>query len=131
MALAECFLASDLWKLTEAAEAYEFELPFLLRLPLETRGDPSDAAWVRGKMDLVLDRGDKVIVVDFKTDRVLSPEHYTVQMDLYRRAARAIYDKPAESRLYHLRSGTALTVDVDIDDDLLEQLVVSLRRVEG
>jgi len=131
VALAEGFLASDLWKLTEAAEACEFELPFLLRLPLQTGGDPSDAAWVRGKMDFVLDRGDKVIVVDFKTDRVLSPEHYAVQMDLYRRAARAIYDKPAESVLYHLRSGSVLTVDVDIDDESLGRIVASLRRSEA
>ena len=123
VALAEGFLASDLWKLTETAEAYEFELPFLLRLPVES--------WVRGKMDLVLDLGNKVIVVDFKTDRELVPEHYAVQMELYRRAARAIYDKPAESVLYHLRSGTAVGVDIDIDDQSLERLVVSLRSSEG
>ena len=123
VALAEGFLASDLWKLTEIAEAYEFELPFLLRLPVES--------CVRGKMDLVLDLGNKVIVVDFKTDRELVPEHYAVQMELYRRAAHAIYDKPAESVLYHLRSGTAVGVDIDIDDQSLERLVASVRHSDG
>ena len=117
--LAEGFLKSDLWKLAEGAEACEFELPFLLRIPVDSR--------VRGKIDLVLDLGDKIIVIDFKTDRELAAEHYAVQMDLYRRAARAIYDKPAESVLYHLRSGTVVPVEIEIDDQSLGQLVGSLR----
>ena len=128
--LAGGFLGSDLWRLTEGPAVPVFELPFLLRLPAVTAaGQVALTPRVRGKMDLVLDSPDKVIVVDFKTDRELVPEHYAVQMELYRRAARAIYGKPAQSVLYHLRSGTSLNAETKIDDDTLTRLVTSLQQV--
>jgi ATP-dependent exoDNAse (exonuclease V) beta subunit len=128
--LANGFLASELWRLVPGKAAPEFELPFLLRLPPETgSGQTAHPTRVRGKMDLVLDCDDKVIVVDFKTDRLLVPEHYAVQMELYRRAARAIYGKSAQSVLYSLRSATAFPADTEIDDKTLGRLVASLGQV--
>ena len=113
--LAQRFLASETWDTLCKQTPPEFEVPFLLRLdPGHVSAFVPDAAspvHVRGQMDLVFALPDRVVVIDFKTDRVLHSDHYTLQMDLYRRAASSIFGRPAETVLYHLRTGTAVPAE--------------------
>jgi ATP-dependent exoDNAse (exonuclease V) beta subunit len=60
-----------------------------------------------GTMDLVVELSDAVWVIDYKTNRHLDPREYEGQMSVYRAAARRLFDKPVELRLYGLRDGIA------------------------
>jgi len=132
--LAERFLGSEFWSEHASAAGVEFEVPFLLSLsdssdngPTEADGSGSSRVRVRGKMDLVIDLPDRVLVVDFKTDRILHPAHYAVQMELYRRAAAAIFAKPVEVVLIHLRTATPVPAAEPVDDISLARLIRAAR----
>jgi len=122
--LAGGFLESSLWHTIRDREEVVFELPFLLRLDLP---DQTPGVRVRGKMDLVAANPRKVTIVDFKTDRQLTLDHYSVQLGLYRRAATSLFSAPAEAFLFDLRNSEAIQVDDDIDDALLVPLISTLR----
>jgi len=82
------------------------ELPIYLALPpheldsLATSDDPQDRVMVRSRADVLVQTPRGLEVVDYKTDRV--DEHtlaarvdfYRPQMDLYRRAIKAVTGKP-------------------------------------
>ena len=115
--LARAYLSSPLAAELERAERIERELAFLLdarELGRELGRQPGEGfassgpSIIRGQIDLVAEYVDHVLVLDFKTDRVLDPESYEVQLAVYRAAAEAMYGKPARSMLVHLRSGTAV-----------------------
>lgn len=92
-----------------------------------TGGVSTVKGFVRGIIDVVVDLPDQRLVVDFKTDHHLVPEHYRVQLALYSQAARNLRlpgypDRggsrglPGESvslgaRLISLRSGEVFPLD--------------------
>jgi ATP-dependent exoDNAse (exonuclease V) beta subunit len=82
----------------------ETEVPFTARLG-------PGPGYVNGIMDLVVLFEDKTWVVDFKTDRTADPGRHGIQLGIYRRAAEAIWGRPAEAFVFYLRSGEAVRVD--------------------
>jgi ATP-dependent exoDNAse (exonuclease V) beta subunit len=104
--MAERFLASELGTLAQNATWRESEYGFITRYTLEGR-----AVTVSGQMDLVFETEEKVYVIDYKTDRVEDPSVHAAQLGVYRKAARELRGKPAETWLFYLRSGTARRVD--------------------
>ena len=79
---------------------------FEIELPFSYRHEGADGPiFLAGAIDLVYDDGGSVIVVDFKTDLELRPERHEFQLSLYREAAAALYDRPAQAFVYYLRHG--------------------------
>ena len=74
------------------------EKEFLLR-----REEGGRTVFVSCRADLIIKHPDKVIVVDFKTDRVKIPGFYDSQLSLYAEAAESIFGLPAEIKLVYLR----------------------------
>lgn len=109
LSLVERYCSTDLARRIGSAVAVEHELPFLTQI---AAGDRS--IWVRGQIDLLARFTDSVLVVDFKTDRILTPHHYEPQLALYRSAAASMAGVPAESVLFSLRSGEAYTVSASV-----------------
>src|SRR6056297_1010173 len=100
--MAEAFLDSPLGREALAAVAagegrLESELPFLLQV------DSAEGAQmlVRGQIDLLLQREEEVLIIDFKTDRICRPAEYAAQMAVYRQAAGELYGRPARSLLVY------------------------------
>lgn len=66
---------------------------------------PRDACMVQGKIDCFFQEGDRVVVIDYKTDQIdpvdarVAAETYRPQVDLYRRAVDALL-KPAEIEIH-------------------------------
>ena len=131
--MASRFFTSDIGEEVRKAAASgraESELPFLLRLDVGvktasapaagTADDSADSVLVRGQIDLLLERSEEVVVLDFKTDYICRPEEYAAQMAVYRRAAAEMYGKPSRSVLIYVRTGRVCEIDTQVD---LEELV--------
>jgi len=103
--LAANFLSSS-FALEIKDSSFESELAFILNI-----GDSQNPLYVNGQIDLLLEKENEVVIVDFKTDKYRAPEEYAVQMFLYRKAAEEIYDKPALSYLFYLRDGKETKVN--------------------
>ncbi|MCK5200019.1 MAG: PD-(D/E)XK nuclease family protein, partial [Spirochaetales bacterium] len=115
--LAENFLSSS-FALEIKDSSFKSELAFLLNL-----GDSQNHFYVNGQIDLLLEKKDAVMIIDFKTDKYRNPEEYAVQMFLYRKAAEEIFNKPVISYLFYLREGKAVEVDSFFQiADILEYL---------
>jgi ATP-dependent exoDNAse (exonuclease V) beta subunit len=112
LSLAASFRDSALADRLRTASAIEYELPFLTRF--ESR---DNHVWVRGQVDLVAIYPDHVLVVDFKTDRVLHPDDYAAQLAIYRRAVETIFSRSAVSMLYHLRTGSSFELSESFPDE--------------
>jgi ATP-dependent exoDNAse (exonuclease V) beta subunit len=88
-----------------------YEVPFSLRLdPAVGTGMDGGAVIVRGSIDCLAVQVDgRVVVVEFKTGKPHA--WHTAQLDLYVRAARALFPKrPVERRLIYADAGPAATV---------------------
>ncbi len=80
-------------------------------------GAATDTVIVQGIIDALVVEPDGLTILDFKTDRVTAEEaaaraeSYRAQVDLYRRAAETIWDRPVKAvYLYFLTPGVAVTV---------------------
>ena len=116
-------LCSRSWELSEAflnstfarellragpTQTVHCEYPFLLQA-----GEP--ALYLNGKIDLLVEEEQTVTIVDFKTDQIVEPEHYTAQMAVYRRAAEALFDKPTTVWLFFVRTAEAFNTTAAIE----------------
>ncbi len=111
--LARGFLSSETAVRLADAQSVDHEVAFLLDARaldpallagLETaEGERPVPRIVRGQIDLLAEFDDRVLVVDFKTDRELDPGHYRTQMAVYRAAAAALSGKPVDVELFDLR----------------------------
>jgi hypothetical protein len=106
-ALADRFFDSELWKSASAAGAFESELSFTA-----VREHEGSEVFVKGVIDLLFETAETVHVVDFKTDRRITPGEYDMQMQVYMDAASAIYEKPADCSLFYLRGGLEVKVRI-------------------
>ena len=104
--LCDRFLASALGKLAGEAEEIRVEQPFMRRV--------ADCS-ISGQIDLLFRTGQKTLLIDFKSDRVLRREEYMAQLGLYRLAASELLGGDPECYLYLLRSGETLPLDVSVD----------------
>jgi ATP-dependent helicase/nuclease subunit A len=105
--MADLFFASELGREARSAEWKKSEYGFITRFPFRGR-----MLTVTGQMDLVYEYKDRVVVVDYKTDRDENPEAHAEQLAAYRKAAAELRPgKKAETWLFYLRTGRAVLVE--------------------
>ncbi len=97
---AAVFLGSALGIQAAADPERETELEFVYRAE-----PPYEHVVLSGSIDLTFRHSGKRVVVDYKTDVDEKPEHYAVQVELYRRAAQELFGEMPEVYLFYLRTG--------------------------
>jgi ATP-dependent helicase/nuclease subunit A len=114
------FLKSDLGKRLCAAERIYRELPFSRMLPAEKFYPEleglGEKIFIQGIIDVLFREGDKLVLIDYKTDRASRKEEliekYALQLRLYAEAVGAIYKQPvAEKYIYALTGGMAIKIE--------------------
>jgi len=103
--LADTFLTSELGRLTSSATWLKTEFAFLTRWELSAK-----TITVSGQIDLVFEHDGHIHVVDYKTDTVENPEEHRQQLNVYRKAAGDLWQKPVTTWLFYLRSARAVLV---------------------
>ena len=99
------FIESELWR--KADEALKIESELEITSTAERAGEK---IYINAVIDLLIEYGDYVQIVDFKTDRRIYPGEYALQMKLYMDAAAEIYSKPVKCSLFYLRDGAEVPV---------------------
>ncbi len=105
------FFESSLYARILKADSVHREMRFLTELPAE-RIDPSlpaelkdEKIVVQGAVDLCIIENGFPIVIDFKTDRVNTPEElietYSEQLNIYSSACNKIFEKPVRERIIY------------------------------
>jgi ATP-dependent helicase/nuclease subunit A len=113
--LAADFLESPLWLGLRQRGKPQLEKSFLLSV-----GD----SLVDGRMDLFLESGEDVTILDFKSDSSIDPGRYAVQLDIYRRAAAGICGgKAVKAGIFWLRTRETTWLDESGDPGSLEGLI--------
>lgn len=95
---------------------FRFSLLCEAEMLLRTGGD--EKILLQGVVDCLIDGGDGITIIDYKTDRVFSEEeiseraaHYSSQIKAYSMAMGRVFGKPVkECVLYFLTPGKAVTV---------------------
>ena len=109
------------------------EAPFTLGLEVNAKEKSDEGLIIQavdGVIDLYADFGNRIVCLDFKTNRHLQPGEYAIQMFLYRRALEALHKSPAESYLVYLRDGTVRNSSVEFDQESIDSIFSKLRRAE-
>jgi ATP-dependent helicase/nuclease subunit A len=104
------------------ASAVKRELPFTMAVPAgqiypDIPADNGDKVLVQGVIDCLIEEGDGLVLIDYKTDRV-TPETiaaltagYRGQMNLYARAVETVLNRPVRERyLYFFAAGEVIPV---------------------
>lgn len=89
LSLRDGFLSSDVWKEISCWELHS-ERAFSFY-------DDEDDVFVDGVIDLYAVDGDRIRLIDFKTDSVASDQSHRKQMELYSEALKSIYDVESEN----------------------------------
>jgi len=100
--MADVFFDSDLGKRWAASSRRESE--FSIITSANVNGKPIS---IMGQIDLLFEEAGEVVVVDFKTDRIINPSEHYGQLAAYYRAASDIFGKPASVWLFYLCYGLA------------------------
>ncbi|MBN1799546.1 MAG: UvrD-helicase domain-containing protein [Spirochaetales bacterium] len=108
--LAQNFFSSGYGGLLAQAGSVETEFPFLYKWE---RG--ADCYFIHGIIDLFFETEDKAYVLDFKTDKLLNPQEYALQLALYKKACAELTDKKIECFLFALRSGEAVYIEHEVE----------------
>ena len=111
-AFAEGFLTSGLGREALRDESRRSEESFLFQVEVDGR-----AHVVRGSFDLLFQRGEECVIVDFKTDRERFDGRYGTQLLVYRLAAQALLERPVAAFLFYLRDRSA--VESGAGDEIL------------
>jgi ATP-dependent exoDNAse (exonuclease V) beta subunit len=103
--------------------APKFEVPFLLGL----------SPWVvEGRIDMLAEADDEVVVLDLKTDRRFSPQEYALQLGIYRIAARALFPtKKIRTGLLYLHFGEVVWLEGEPDEEHLLRLCAAISYNQG
>ncbi len=126
--MAEYFTGTELGQKALQAPLCKSEYTF------KTRFHNADAVpvLVDGQIDLLFDCPDDNIlyVIDFKSDRVINPEHHLPQLAFYKRAAEQMFATTKTGRqvrcyLYYLRYGKTVDCTEAASDITLENLTAS------
>lgn len=72
---------------------------------------------VDGSIDLLLDEGDRALLIDFKSDRICDPDRHRPQLALYRAAARELCLKEVDPYIWYLRGGEAVALELHGEED--------------
>lgn len=115
------FFIGDLYKRILTANTVKREMRFLTEIPA-SRIDPSlsdelgkEAVMVQGAVDLCLIEEDGIVIIDFKTDRVSSPDElktaYAEQLNIYGQACEKIFGIPVKEKIiYSLALGAEIII---------------------
>ena len=95
VSMADNFLSSEFCRKIREYK-YECEYRFF------SYSSDHDAVW-EGVMDLVVDMGDKVLIVDYKSDRFKSENKHKAQIMTYIECAEKLFHKPCYGTLFYLR----------------------------
>jgi ATP-dependent exoDNAse (exonuclease V) beta subunit len=100
------------------------EVPFAFAV--ERPGSPR--LLVKGQMDLVVDEGERLAIVDYKHTRPgdALPDAYRLQLLTYAAAARAIWGRPARVGLAYLRGRVPEPELVEVDAAALDGVTAEL-----
>jgi ATP-dependent exoDNAse (exonuclease V) beta subunit len=101
-------IQSDWWSELQAGhDRIESEIEVLLRCPVA-----DELCFLRGVIDVLATSSDRALVIDFKTDRLLDPAEYALQLSLYAHAVAGLSENamPVSIELVHLRSGETRAV---------------------
>ena len=116
------FFASSLGRRVAGNHAVKRELPFTIALPAQrvyTGLHPGsrEQILVQGVIDCLVDEGDGLVLIDYKTDHVRDngidhlAENYRGQLNLYAYALEAILKQPVKEKyLYLFATGTAVRI---------------------
>ena len=102
--MAASFIDSELGKRWFDSENHESEFHFITSVTVN--GKPIA---ITGRIDLVFEESNEVVVIDFKTDRIENPQDHYGQLAVYFQAAKDIFKKPVSAWLFYLRSGLQST----------------------
>lgn len=102
----KAFLESDIYKRIRSAKTVRREMRFLTELPVSYYGINTDDKFiVQGAVDLCFTEPDGVVVLDFKTDRVNSPDElkvkYAEQLNIYATACEKIFSLPVKEKIIY------------------------------
>lgn len=95
--LASSFLSSRLWSSLKGR-------PFYSEYRFFSYSDAEDVVY-EGVVDLLVDLGDRMLVVDYKSDRTWSAERHKTQVVRYLSAMEDVFHKPCIGTLFYLRGG--------------------------
>ena len=108
------YTKSELFSELKQAKEIHKEEPFYINInakDIYENADEKEKLLVQGIIDLYfIDKNDKVILVDFKTDRIhkgeekLLEEKYKVQLDLYKRALEEALDRKVDKATIYVLS---------------------------
>lgn len=113
------FLQSPLAAETASAKQVLREYEFAALIPADKilHNGVQDRVLLNGAMDLLIQREDGLVIVDFKTDRVTEEtaasraQHHALQLSLYAMAAEEIFQKPVlETWVWFLRLGKGIQI---------------------
>lgn len=95
------FMESPLGTLMKRAHTIRKEMPFSILLPAQEfykDCSPDETIFLQGAIDCLLEKDGKLVIIDYKTDRVESGEvlaaHYQRQLQIYGKSAQKILGKP-------------------------------------
>lgn len=107
----DAFLNSNLYREIQNAEKVIRERKFLISIDdLEFEGELAERykgtdGMINGIMDMVIEKKDEVILVDYKTDKVqnanILADRYRMQILLYKKALEKIQSKPVKSAIIY------------------------------
>jgi ATP-dependent exoDNAse (exonuclease V) beta subunit len=78
--MASAFITSEFWSSLKIDAVVSCEKSFVLAM---------EDALIEGRMDLFVERGQTITIIDFKTDTIEEPWRYATQLDIYHDAAKA------------------------------------------
>jgi len=95
---AQGFLSSDFYRTQVKPFSFATELRFFSGETVDGR-----KVAVEGVIDLLVTQKDRMLVVDYKTDRSMDPAQHARQMELYSNAVHRRWNLPVRSALVYLR----------------------------
>jgi ATP-dependent exoDNAse (exonuclease V) beta subunit len=98
MKLCDNFIESDVYRSYVEGNRVECEVRFFSRAALDGRDIVAE-----GSIDLLVERPEGLLVIDFKTDAYRDPEVHRKQVETYLEAVRRIYGRPARGCVVFLR----------------------------
>ena len=101
--LVDSFIAGEFYRRQIAPFLPRMEVGFFLKS--ETEGRP---IVVEGAMDLVVDQGERVLVVDFKSDRWWDESAHEGQLRTYMEAAEKLWKKPVVAAVVFVRDSSRI-----------------------
>lgn len=104
--LSDMFFDSDLYRKCTASRNFKSEFSFLYQITEKNKN-----IFVNGQVDLLFEDNGTIVVIDFKTDKLLNSSEYKVQIKLYKEALSIIFNRPVLSYLFYLRNGESVLVD--------------------